>query len=150
MTDTSSAVPEGAPENQPANPPKRRVKRQRSVSESLLSIVLGLEAVLVFFVTLTVFGLDILPPAQAFGGGAVFFVLLLLAGRLVRYPWGVWFGWVLQVALIATGIILPLMFVVAAGFLALWIFCFVRGRQIDADKAAWRADQPESPTDPTS
>ena len=127
--------------------PVRRVKRVRSVSESLLSIVLALEAVLVFFVTLAVYGLDILPPGPAFGGGAVLLVLFLLAGRFVRYPWGVWFGWVLQCALLATGIILPLMYVVAAGFLALWIFCFVRGRQIDAEKAAWR-DPDDFPSTP--
>ena len=127
----------------------RRPKRIRSVSESLLSIVLGLEAVLVFFVTLVVYGLDILPPGPAFGGGAALLVLFLLAGRAVRSPWGVWFGWVLQVALVATGFILSLMFFVAAGFLALWIFCFVRGRQIDAEKAAWRDDTPPT-TDTTT
>ena len=114
---------------QPAKPTK--VRRKRSLTESLLSIVLGLEAVLVFFIALTVFGLHALPPVEAFGGGAVLALLLALGSRLVRYSWGVWYGWVLQVALVATGILLPALYIAAAFFVAMWIFCFVRARQLE-------------------
>jgi hypothetical protein len=114
----------------------RRPRRQRSLTESLLSIVLGLEAILVFFIALTVFGLHALPPVEAFGGGAVLALLLALGTRLVRYPWGVWVGWVLQALLIATGILLPALYIAAAFFLALWIFCFVRARQLDHAQSA--------------
>ncbi|HWH25891.1 MAG TPA: DUF4233 domain-containing protein [Pseudolysinimonas sp.] len=119
----------------------RRPRRQRSLTETLLSIVLVLEAVLIFFVALTAFGLDVLAPALpnwsalAFGGG--FIVLLMIVSRLQRYRWGVGIGWVIQLALIALGILLPAMYVVGAGFLALWIFCFVRGRAIDRAKLAY-------------
>jgi hypothetical protein len=106
-------------------------RRRRSLTESLLSIVLGLEAVLVFFIALTVFGLRALPPLETFVGGAVLAILLALGTRFVRYGWGVWYGWVLQVALVATGILLPALYIAAAFFLALWIFCFVRARQLD-------------------
>jgi hypothetical protein len=102
------------------------------VTESLLSIVLGLEAILLFFVALTAFGLKALPPAAALGGGVGLIVALAIAGGLVRYRWGVWLGWVLQAVLLATGIVLPLMYLVAAVFVAIWIFCFVRGRQLDS------------------
>ena len=108
-----------------------RTKRQRSLTESLLSIVLGLEAVLVFFIALTVFGLHVVSPAVAFGGGAILVVLLLIGTRVVRYSWGVWYGWVLQVVLVLTGIVLPALYIAAGFFLAMWIFCFIRGRQID-------------------
>ena len=111
------------------------MKRQRSTTESLLSIVLMLEAFLVFFAALTAFGTDLLPAGVALGGGAAFIVLLALDGRFVRYDWGVWLGWVLQGALIALGFLLPLMFLIGAGFLALWIYCFVRGRSIDRARA---------------
>lgn len=113
-----------------------RPRRQRSLAESLLSIVLGLEAVLVFFIALTVFGLHALPPLEAFGGGAVLALLLALGTRLVRYWWGVWIGWVLQAALIATGIVLPALYIAAAFFVAMWIFCFVRARQIESAGAS--------------
>jgi hypothetical protein len=106
-------------------------RRARSLTESLLSIVLALEAVLVFFIALTVYGLHALPPLEAFVGGAALAILLALATRVVRYPWGVWVGWVLQLVLLATGILLPALYIAAAIFVAMWIFCFVRARQID-------------------
>jgi hypothetical protein len=120
-----------------------RTRRQKTATESLLSIALGLEAVLVFFVVLVVFGLKLLPVGVAFGGGAVLFVLLLAASRFVRYPWGVWLGWVLQAVLVALGILLPLMYFIGAVFLAIWIYCFVMGRRLDARNAA-------VPTTPTT
>jgi hypothetical protein len=108
-----------------------RVRRQRNLTESLLSIVLTLEAILVFFIALTVYGLHALPPAEAFGGGAVLAIVLLAATRIVRYSWGVWIGWVLQVVILSTGIVLPALYIAALFFIAMWIFCFVRGRQVD-------------------
>jgi hypothetical protein len=85
---------------------------------------------------LTVFGLHALPPAQAFGGGAALVLLLALTTRIVRYPWGVWVGWVLQAALLATGILLPALYIAAGIFVAMWIFCFIRGHQIDRANAS--------------
>ncbi len=117
----------------------RRARRERSASESLLSIALGLEAFLVLFVTLAAFGLHALPPVVAFAGGAAFVVLLLADAALVRFPAGVALGWALQAALLATAFVLPVMLVIAAGFLAIWVYCFVRGRQIDRQKAAFLA-----------
>lgn len=123
------------------------MKRQRTATESLLSIALALEAIVVFFVTLTAFGLRALEPLPAFVGGAALMLALVLTARLVRYPWGVWLGWVLQVVLLATGILLPVMFFVAAIFVGIWIFCFIKGRQLDAAKAAYLANNPTN--DPT-
>ena len=123
---------ESAPSGEsPKQPRVRKPRRQRSITESLLSIVLGLEAVLVFFIALTVFGLHALPAPEAFGGGAILLVLLVLGSMLVRYRFGVWFGWVLQVVLAATGILLPALYIAAAFFIAMWIFCFVRARQLE-------------------
>ena len=123
----------------PGRAPRQR--RQRSVTEMLLSIVLALEAVLVFFVTLVVYGLKSLEPAAAFGGGIALIVALLVAGRLLMYPWGIWVAWALQAVLLATGILIPLMYFIAACFLAIFVYCFVKGRQIDHQKAASAADQ---------
>jgi hypothetical protein len=107
-------------------------KPARTLTESLLSIVLVLEAILVFFVTLAVYGLKALEPAPAFIGGAVLIGALILTSRTVRYRWGVWLGWGMQAVLLATGILLPVMYFIAAGFIAIWIYCFVKGKQIDA------------------
>lgn len=127
-----------------------RARRTRSLTESLLTIVLGLEAVLVFFVALTVFGLHALPPLAAFGGGAVLVVLLALTTRIVRYAWGVWVGWALQAVLLATGILLPVLYIAAGFFVAMWIFCFVRARQIDRANAAHTITTQSTPTHPST
>jgi len=108
-----------------------RQRRQRSARESLLSIALGLEAIVVFFLTLTAFGLKAVPAPVAFGAGGALLVALVIAAWLQRYRWAHWIGWVLQVVLIATGIVLPPMFVIGAGFAALWTFCYVKSRQIE-------------------
>lgn len=117
-----------------------RPRRVRSTSESLLSIVLALEAVLMFFVTLTAFGLKAVPAPTAFIGGAALIVALILVSGLLRFSWGVWLGWVMQAVLIATGILLPVMYVIGAAFVAIWVYCFVKGRQIDIQRSQHQAD----------
>lgn len=115
-------------------------RRARTATESLLSIVLGLEAALLFFVTITAFGLKAVPPAVAFGGGGGLLVLFLLAAWLMKYRWGVWFGWLLQAVLIALGFLMPLMFFIGAGFVAIWIYCFVTARRLDARNRSFDND----------
>ena len=124
---------------------RTRVRRVRTASESLLSIALTLEAVLVFFIVMVAFGLKLLPNPVVFGGVASLVVLMLVAGRLAAGPVVVWIGWVLQVALIALGILLPLMYFIGAIFAAIWIYCFVTGRRLDRRKAAYLLDNPSSP-----
>jgi hypothetical protein len=126
-------------------PAPRRARRERSASESLLSIVLLLEAILVFFISITVFGLRVVPAAVAFGGGAALLVALLVIGRLVRYSWGVWLGWVAQAVLLATGFLLPLMWFIGTVFLALWIYCFITGRRLDRRNAVYRTATTQPP-----
>lgn len=135
---TQSELPE------PSDAPRTRVRRARSATESLLSITLLLEAILVFFVIMVSFGLRVLPAGVVFGGGAALIVILLVVGRLVRYPYGVWIGWALQAALLALGLLLPLMYFIGAVFLAIWIYCFVVGRRLDRRNAAFIAD-PDTP-----
>jgi len=124
-----------------------RTRRTRSVSEMLLSIVLVLDATLIFFVALTAFGLRVLAPAPAFIGGAVLIIVFVALARMLHRRWAVWVGWALQVALIALGFILTPMFVVGAGFAAIWIYCFVKGRQIDAAKAQALGSSPMTTPD---
>jgi len=120
------------------------VKRTRSTTESLLSIVLLLEAILLFFVTLVLFGLKTVTPPVAFGGGAAFVVVILLTIPLLRRPVGFVIGWVIQAALIALGLLNPVMYVIGAGFATFWIWCFVRGRQIDRARRDYVAAHPEA------
>jgi uncharacterized membrane protein len=123
-----------------APPATPKPRREKSATESLLSIALLLEAILIFFVVMVAFGLKVLPPAVVFGGGAALFVIMLVTGRLIRFTWAVWAGWLLQAALIAIGVLLPLMYFIGAVFCAIWIYCFLMGRKLDRQKAAYLAN----------
>jgi hypothetical protein len=116
----------------PARPPRR----ERTATESLLSVVLVLEAIVVVFGMLVIFGLRVVEPAVAFTGGAVLIVLLIAATRVVRHPWGQWVGHALQLVLLATVFLEVLAGVAAAIFVGFWIWALVKGRQLDAAKRA--------------
>ncbi len=115
---------------------RKRVRRNRSASESLLSIVLALEVFLVFFATLAVFSLGAVAPATALVGGGSLLVLLAFTAALTRYQWAVWLGWFFQLALLACGLLTPPMFFVGAVFATMWVYCFVAGRRLDRRNAA--------------
>jgi hypothetical protein len=122
----------------------KKPRRPRGAEESLLSIVLILEAVMFFFPTLVVFGKHEIATGWAIGGGLGFMVLLALASRMTGSRAGVWFGWLLQAAILATGFVERFMFVVGVLFVGMWVYCFVKGRQLDrqnaAARAAWEAE----------
>jgi Protein of unknown function (DUF4233) len=67
-------------------------------------------------------------------GGAMA-LCVLLCGMLSR-PGAVQVGWALQLALIASGVVVPLMFFLGACFAALWWASVHFGRKVDAIKAA--------------
>lgn len=69
-------------------------------------------------------------------GGFGLAVLLLLAIGTLRRPWGLAVGWVLQALVVASGIVVPAMFVMGAVFAALWWAAIHYGRKGDAMKAA--------------
>lgn len=117
----------------------RRPKRERSATESLLSITLGMEVLAVVFGTLAINGLGVLPSSTVFLGGGVLVLLLIVAMRVSRYRWGVWFGSALQLLLLATGFIEVLAAVTALVFVGFWIYGLVKGRQLDAARRAYAA-----------
>ncbi|MGW7296223.1 DUF4233 domain-containing protein [Streptomyces xiamenensis] len=63
-------------------------------------------------------------------------VLCLLLCGLVTRPGGVQFGWALQIALIASGVVVPAMFVLGVIFAGLWWASVHFGRKVDEIKAA--------------
>ncbi|MEU3653108.1 DUF4233 domain-containing protein [Streptomyces sp. NPDC032161] len=69
---------------------------------------------------------------------------VLLCGMLGR-PGGTQLGWALQVALVASGFFVPMMFVLGVVFGGLWWASVHYGRKIDEAKARWAAA--EEPTE---
>jgi Protein of unknown function (DUF4233) len=139
---TPDPVPErGGAAGRSSRPARRR--RDRSTQESLGSIVLGFEVIVVFLAALVAFGLRSLPPVAAFVGGGVLILAMLVTLGLLRFRWGFAVGWLVELAIVATGFVLPAMFVVGGFFALLWAYCMIQGARIDREKAAARRAQPD-------
>ncbi|PPF14935.1 DUF4233 domain-containing protein [Rathayibacter sp. AY1C3] len=122
-----------------------RPRRSRTVRESLGSIVLGFEAVIVFLATLVAFGLKAADPVVVLVGGAVVCLALVATLGLLNRPVGFRIGWVLQFVIVASGLLVPIMYVIGAAFVALWTYCMVTGTRLDAQTR--RAAEPTAPTE---
>ncbi|OIJ69436.1 DUF4233 domain-containing protein [Streptomyces mangrovisoli] len=79
--------------------------------------------------------------------GIAMFLCVALCGMVTR-PGGVAAGWVLQLALIASGVFVPTMFFMGALFAALWWASVHYGRKIDEAKARFAAQAEAAAADP--
>jgi hypothetical protein len=75
--------------------------------------------------------------------GIAMFLCVLLCGLVTR-PGGVALGWALQIALIASGFIVPTMFFLGVVFAALWWASVHFGKKVDEAKARFAAQAGES------
>ena len=125
MTDPAAEAPRG--------------RRARGAAESLGSIVLAFESVIVFLGGLAVYGLRALPaqipPWWGIVGGAVLAVVMLLTARVLRYRWGIVLGWVLQGIIALAGFLVPALFLVALIFGGMWGYATIKGASLDARNA---------------
>ncbi|WP_309248133.1 DUF4233 domain-containing protein [Rothia santali] len=117
-----------------------QVKKPASVRMMFASTVLLLEAFVVFFATLAFFGLEVLQASLAVRvwtmiGGLVLAAAFVVLCAFLRKPGGYAVGWVLQILLVATGFLVPAMFVIGLCFLAAWWYSMVTGVRLDREKA---------------
>lgn len=106
-------------------------RRDKSATESLLQIAVGLEIALVFFGALALNGLRLYPGVVVVVGSLVATAVLLVLYRVVAYPAGRVFGHMVQLALLGTffwDVVMGISAVVMVGF---WIFGAIRGPQLD-------------------
>jgi len=107
------------------------------VTARLAASVLVLEAFLVFFAVLAASRLTDAPAGLVWGGGLGLAVVLLLSSGLVRRPWGIALGWVLQLVVLLGGLVLPAMFALGGLFVLVWFGMLRLGRKVDGDRAAF-------------
>jgi hypothetical protein len=112
-----------------------RQRRTRGVQETLGAVVLGTEIVVVFLGSLAAWGLGALPAGLALGAGGVLIVLAILAIGTLRKPIGIVLGTIVQVVLVASGLILAELYIVGLIFLGLWAYCMIVGGRIDRRNA---------------
>ncbi|TLM86220.1 DUF4233 domain-containing protein [Pseudarthrobacter sp. NamE2] len=132
-------------------------KKRRSTKVMFASTVLLLEAFVMFFATLTVFGLrrGEFPPEIILGVGIGFSVVMVVACAFLTRPWGIGLGWILQVVLLLTGIFEPAMFLVGVLFGLAWWYGIRSGIRLDREaaqrereQAEWEAAHPDQDAGP--
>lgn len=113
---------------------------ERSPRRGMCAAVLSLEAVVLGLTTpvmIMVSGVAT-PVALAVGLGLAL-ACLVVAGML-RGEWAYRVGWVLQVAALALGFVVTMMFALGAIFAVLWATADLLGRKIERERAAaWAA-----------
>ncbi len=108
----------------------------RDPKRVMAATVLVFEALVVVFASLVAKDLSGLGTAQAVGGGAVLAVVLVLSSGVLGRPGGYWWGSLLQVVVVATGLVLPVMLGVGLLFAGLWTAAVVIGTRIERERAA--------------
>lgn len=108
----------------------------RDPKRAMAATVLVFEALVVVFASLVAKDLTGLSTAEAVGGGAALAVVLVLASGLLRFRWGYGAGSALQALVVATGLVVPAMFVIGLLFAALWTAALVIGIKIERERAA--------------
>jgi hypothetical protein len=129
-------------------PKPRRPRRARGAAESLGSIVLAFESVVVFLGGLVAYGLRALPepipPWWGIVGGSVVAVLMILTGGVLRHRWGIAVGWVLQVVVALSALLVPAMLFVALIFGGMWGYATIKGAALDRRNARLRSEIDET------
>lgn len=127
-------------------------KKRRSVKVMFASTVLTLEAFVVLFGTLVVFGLhrDTISPVLLLGGGVLLAAALVGTCALLSKPAGPLIGWILQLVIIASGFLEPMMFLVGVLFALTWWYGLRAGQRLDREnrerdrlQAEWEKAHPE-------
>ncbi|GAB3527531.1 DUF4233 domain-containing protein [Arthrobacter monumenti] len=131
-------------------------KKRRSIKVMFASTVLSLEAFVVFFATLVAFGIGArgIPQPVLLITGIVLSAVLVAACAFLTKRFGYPAGWVLQVLIIATGFVVPMMFLVGALFTLTWWYGVKTGARLDrenvqrdAEQAEWERRNPDGGTE---
>lgn len=113
----------------------------------VLPAILLLEAIVVALAIPVALAVDDRGPTSAIVLG-VLAILLALGSGAVRRPRGVAVGWVLQVLVVLSGLLVPALAVLGLVFLGVWVLGVIYGAKGDAlaaqnraTEAAWQAEQ---------
>lgn len=116
------------------------------------AVTLILEAFVIGFFGLTAFGLKVVPTHILWIGCGGAALLCIIAAMAVRknHMVGLVLGCIGQVAVLLTGVWIPLSLVVSVSFLFLWIASIYWGLKLDKERvvrreeqAQWEADHPD-------
>jgi uncharacterized protein DUF4233 len=113
--------------------------RDRSLRRAFAAMVLVGEVLVVGFAALVAKDLADVPGRSVLLAAAGLAVLCVVAAGLLRSRAGYLLGWLAQVLLVASAFWVPLMGVVSAVFVVLWVLALVQGGRADELTARRRA-----------
>lgn len=116
----------------------------------MCAAMLSLEAIILGLSVPVMIAVEDVRPALALTVGLGLAALCLLTAGMLRRPQAYVVGHAIQVGAIASGFLVPAMFVVGAMFALLWFAAFFLGRRIEADKARWAAEAEATEDEPGS
>jgi hypothetical protein len=102
----------------------------------MCAAVLSLEAITLGLTTPVMISVSDVSTGTALAIGLGLVVLCVLVAGLLRRPWAYALGWAIQVAAIALGFVVGIMFVLGGIFALLWGCADLLGRRIDRERAA--------------
>lgn len=111
-------------------------ERTKSPRRGMCAAVLALEAITLGLTTPVMISVHDVSAGAAVGIGVGLLMLCVLTAGLLRRPWAYGLGWAIQVAAIALGLVIGIMFVLGGIFGLLWAMADLLGRRIERERAA--------------
>lgn len=111
-------------------------EQTRSPRRGMCAAILCLEAIALGLTTPVMVSVADVAVGTALAVGLGLMVVCLLLAGMLRSEWAYRAGWVVQVAAIGLGFVIPLMFVLGAIFALLWGTADFLGRKIERERAA--------------
>ena len=108
----------------------------RSPRRGMCAAVLSLEAITLGLSTPVMISINDVSTGTALTVGLGLTLACLLLAGMLRAEWAYTAGWVIQVAAVALGLLVPLMFFLGALFALLWGTADFLGRKIERERAA--------------
>ena len=109
---------------------------QRSPRRGMCAAILSLEAITLGLTTPVMISVSDVDTGTALAVGLGLTVVCLLLAGMLRRPWAYAGGWAVQVAAVALGFAVPMMFLLGAIFALLWGTADLLGRRIERERAA--------------
>jgi hypothetical protein len=102
----------------------------------MCAAVLSLEAITLGLTTPVMITVADVDTGTALGVGLGLAVACILVAGMLRGEWAYALGWLLQIAAIGLGVLVPLMFFLGSLFALLWGTAYFLGRKIERERAA--------------
>lgn len=119
-----------------------------SAKRAMCAAMLTLQAVVLGLTTPVMISVAGVSVATAVGVGVGLAVACVVVAGMLRRSWAFHVGWAIQVASVALGFVVPMMFLLGAIFTALWAGAFFLGAKVDRERAdrerlesEWAAEQ---------